>query len=429
MAATIYWEGKAALYQISYDTGSNTPVVGETLNVVGSADETCVIQAWTVASGSWAGNDAAGLIWVYSASTAFVTNFASGDDLENAADTTLLGSASEEVLHTGDWSAAGNWGTGEDPAVPVTDDTVIFDGRSATSVVDNTASNDQTGVDLAAFHIKASYTGSIATAALPLIIECKGLMWIQGTGSYYIQCGNDANDADILTTIIDTSGSVFLSSQKNASGAGKVSLFSTIHAVQGTVTLYGGADDKGDDSVGTAFTTLNIIPSGNRGGLVTLTIGDECEDFKTPAAGTIYMREGTANIYTDLLALNIYGGTCNIGGNAYDMDAGDDNVATINIYGGTVNWKTTNVTTAGTTTATDTASESPAITALNLYGGTFSAIDMQSTLTTAATITTLTQYPGSSVNLDNGYSNIIVTTYTKRGGELTTGPGQAITLA
>ena len=65
-----------------------------------------------------------------------------------------------------DWGAAGNWyTTTEADRVPVTGDTVVFDGRTAGAA---TGTMDQTGVDLAGFYIRPSYTGTIGAAGTPL---------------------------------------------------------------------------------------------------------------------------------------------------------------------------------------------------------------------------------------------------------------------
>jgi len=94
-------------------------------------------------------------------------------------------------------------------------------------------------------------------------------------------------------------------------------------------------------------------------------------------------------------------------------------------YKGEFNWYPSVVATSARTTA----AHSPAITAAYIYGGTFDASKMLETLTTAPTITTLYQYPNAKINIDNGYANFIITTYKHRGGVITTGAGQALTLS
>ena len=61
---------------------------------------------------------------------------------------------------TGDWSVAGNWSNG----VPASTDTVYIENSST----DIDAGLDQSAIDLAALHIKHSYTGTIGTVAAPL---------------------------------------------------------------------------------------------------------------------------------------------------------------------------------------------------------------------------------------------------------------------
>ena len=332
----------------------------------------------------------------------------------------------------GDWSNSANW-SGSKPASA---DTAIFDGR-ATQSVDVVAAMDQSGVDLAKLHIMESYTGSIGDADYnsgsgigPLLFECSGDVIIEGTGNYYLQCGNDAADADVARTVINCTGTVELSSQKNGD-SGNIAVWEDVYVLSGTVNIKGNADniagtidtDAGSVDDGTWVNNLYMMPSNGRGGGVVVTIGDQCERFKaTVDRITIYMAGGTLNAYTDITLLTVSGGTANIGGTAYDMDAGDDTVTTLTMYGGTVNWKPTN-----TAATPDEASEDPVITTLNLYGGTFDGSGMLATKTTAPEITTCTMYDGTTLNLNNGYADFTVSTLKYFGGNIIISDGQAIT--
>ncbi len=144
-------------------------------------------------------------------------------------------------------------------------------------------------------------------------------------------------------------------------------------------------------------------------------------------APTIYQTQGTLDLYSQVTALWVFGGVCNIGGTAYAMDDDDDDIISLIQSDGTINWK------PSTPVATPTeASASPTIVSVVIYGGKFDASGMLATnLTsdTAPTITVLTQYPGSTVDLTNNYANIVVTTFTKRGGVTKTDPGQSITFS
>jgi len=316
------------------------------------------------------------------------------------------------------WSSANNW---TDNTLPVNGDIVILDGRAPENI---TAGLDQTGVNLAALHIMPSFSGTIGAATAPLTIECSGDMIIEGSGSYYIQCGNDSADADVARTIINVSGTVQLSSQKNANG-GNVAIFTDIVVQNGTVLLYGNADSAQstlDNESGTAYTNLYVTP--RPGSSPTVTIGDHCEDLKNAVAGTIYQSGGTVNNYSDIGTLYLYKGTFNCGGTAYDMDADDDNIATLVQLGGTFVWKPTN-----TGATPDNASESPAITTAHLFGGTFDGTSMLSTSTTAPTVTACNLYHGATLNISSQYSNFIFTTLKNFGGAIITSSKQSLTLS
>ncbi len=322
----------------------------------------------------------------------------------------------DNLVDDNDWGNAGNWfTTTEADRVPLTGDTVIFDGRTTG---DATGTMDQTGVNLAAMTVARSYTGTIGAANSPLIIECAGTMLLSGTGDSYIQCGNDANDADIAKLILNTTGTVGLSSQKNNAN---ISEFTVVKVVKvGTLHVYGAVDDLGDDSTGTWIDTLYVIPESGRNGSATIIIGDQCERYKATADQmTIYMSAGTVTCYTDIKLLEQYKGTFNYGGTGFSMDADDDNIATLRLYGGNFNWLPSTVVTSARTTA----SVSPIITAAHIYGGTFSATNMLEMLTTRPTITDLFMYPGSTVNLDNKFTDPVSITVTNGityyGGSLT----------
>jgi len=305
-----------------------------------------------------------------------------------------LGGAAD---HENDWNTGSNWSGG---SVPVTGDTVVFDGRSS---YDATENMDQTGVDAANIHIMNSYQGSIGAVDAPLIIECSGTVLIEGSGSYYIQCGNDAADADIASMIINTTGTVGLSSQKNAA-AGNIAQFTLVKIVKGTLYVYGDADksETGAED-GTYIGTLWIVPTSNRGGNVNVVIGDQCEDFKNSLTTTIYMSEGTVSCYSDLDALYMFGGVFYHGGTAYNMDADDDNIGTIYQVSGTFHWHPSAVS-AGTRTK---ASPSPTITSAYVFGGTFNASEMLEADIggTQPTITNMSMFPNSVVKLNNGFES------------------------
>lgn len=86
------------IYKISYDTGTTKPIIGGKLNIVGIHADSCFVKSYTLTGGSWAEGDAAGILSVYRCSDSFITNFASGNDLENDLNELICNSTSEKTL-------------------------------------------------------------------------------------------------------------------------------------------------------------------------------------------------------------------------------------------------------------------------------------------------------------------------------------------
>jgi len=321
-------------------------------------------------------------------------------------------------------STAANW---TDSTAPVTGDTAVFDGRTTASCLYDM---DATGVDLAAMVIRSSYTGDIGTAGLlgvnegPLIFECSGQVLIEGTGNYYLQCGNDVADADIASTIINTNGGyVELSSQKNAA-AGNISAWTRTEIVQGTLLVTGDADAVATNAQsGTYIGELWVAATANRMANVTVIIGDQCYDQKNSAYTDLYMTEGMLTCYSALGDIIKTGGRLIIGGTGYSMTAVDDTWTSFVQTAGQTYWHPSNV----TASAEVKAAPAPVITSGKIFGGDFDASGMLETDTTAPTITALYVWPRATVTLNNGYSNIVVTDPIHNyGGTITLAPGQSV---
>ena len=419
-----YWSARAALYEISYDTGTNTPVVGETLNVVGAATETCVVQAWTVSGGSWAGNDATGKIWVYSASAAFVANFASGDDLENVGNSLICNSTSEETLKTGDWQVAGNWGSGEDPAVPVANDTVVFDGRSVIVPTDGMLDSEsgataQCTYDL--LHFKEDWAYGVASAAEPLCCSPDKIT-IDGTGTYYILCGKDnqSTDTDIDYLLINNkNATVYIYS--NANDVANTCEFTAVYLTAGS--LYESFYSVDTDEHGVYVATLFVAPKDGKTGNATCYIAKDCYKVNGPVAGDIFMSEGT--LTTDSMAdvIHFAGGTLNYGTDLAASPETDLNIAELYLYGGTFNWYP------------DDSGDDAFIGIVRIYGGDFLAnastnADRAKTLGGGAG-SDMFIFQGAKVDLSNGRGNITLTAGSQLfnyGGTLILDSGADITL-
>ena len=325
------------------------------------------------------------------------------------------------------WDDTGNWTGG---ALPATGDTAIFDGRATASALFGL---DQTGVDLAALTIRSSYTGSIGdndadgSRSGPLIIECSGTVNVEGTGNYYIQCGNDAADADIAALIINTAGTVGLSSQKNEA-AGSVGEFTVVRVINtaAVVYIYGAADSANTNAQsGTFVKTLWVVPERPTRTAASVTIGNLCYDQNEPENMNIYHAAGNLTLYTQVDEIRQYGGIITMGGTGYDMGANDDGISSLVVHDGTFSWHPSDV----SGSAMVKAAPGPVITSATIFGAaTFDASGMLETDSSAPTITNMYQYPGATVELDNGYANFTLTNYYKYGGTLTTAPGQAVTL-
>ena len=333
--AVKYWEAKAALYEFDYDTGTHSPVVGEIINVDIAADETAIMVAWTVASGAWGTNDAAGKMWVYSASATFISNLENNDNIDDAGDTQICIVTGGVTLKTSDWSVPGNWGGGEDPAIPVADDEVIFDDRSVLDVTDGIAEGETGGVSLDLLHIKSGYTGDIGTSVEKLHINPDKLIY-EGTGTMYLECSaaDATTDSDIDEVIIDTAdGTLILSSNINVQAY--ESRFAEVRIVQGNLYLDNNCD----------VTTLRIKPKYGRASNVDVVIDIDCYHLKG-APDTfmdIEMSEGTCLCFSQLNSIDLTGGTFTYGGDAQLMafTSGGTNVPDV---GDTLTGKTSGAT-------------------------------------------------------------------------------------
>jgi hypothetical protein len=258
-----------------------------------------------------------------------------------------------------------------------------------------------------------------------LEIEVSGDLLIEGTGSYYIQSGSAGatTDGAIDRTIINTSGSVFLSSQFN--DASNQTVFTDVIVNSGTVLVYGKTEAVAThgSEAGTVIDNLTIAPSSGRGSGVTVTIGEE--DFRIE--GTVFMNVimegGTLITHSSMLAVTQTGGTITHGGTLYSLTANDDTITTLDMHGGTFKWQPSVVAANVRTTAT----AAPVITTLNNYDGVFDAAGMLELITTAPTITTSRLHQGATFNIKNKFAQFVVTTFKDYGGIVIKSAGQALT--
>lgn len=319
-----------------------------------------------------------------------------------------------ETSHTGDLNRAANWSPS---GVPGAGDDLVFDGRSTEDVDTNLDTFE--GTDIGSLTVWSGYTGTIGTSgSAPLITECSaGTVYLAGTGTTRLQCGAGANvDASILKTVINTSGSVWLSSQANDNT--NVAKFTEIQVLKGNVLIMGDseASTHGGDS-GTAITTLKVIPSST----ATVRIGDMCVNYQsTDTPMNITVSGGTLTTHTALGTVQQFGGTLNYGSTDFDMTGTDDDITALALNGGTFYWKPQ---------SSGSISESSVITTLDVISGTFNGTSMKETNPGGVdpVVTTTWQY-GGTVDLRNIYANFDFTTYYQESGSLYYSPGQQLTL-
>lgn len=322
------------------------------------------------------------------------------------------GTADEGKINVAaNWSPAGVPGAGDD---------VIFDGRSAVNVAGDLATF--ASVDLGSLIARAAFTGNIGTYAVgvshdPLIMQCSsGSVYIAGPGVARIQCGAGAEqDATIALLVINTSGSVYLSSRANDET--NVAAFTEVQALRGNVIIHGdsqkgGAAGHGGDS-GTAIGTLKVLPYGT----ATILIGDKCQNFKgADVPMNLVVSGGTVTCHTSLTTVEQYGGTLNHGSTLMDMVGDDDDIASLMLVGGTFVWQPQ---TSGSISA------SPSIGTLKVISGTFNGANMLETLSVDPAIDLVYQYYGT-VDLRNIYANFDIGNYSWEGGTLLFSPGQEL---
>lgn len=313
----------------------------------------------------------------------------------------------------GDLNVAANW---TPSGVPTAADDLVFDGRTTVDV--DTNMETFATVDLGSVTIESGYTGDIGAVDDPMEFEVNGTVYVAGTGTYYLQCDAGANtDGDVVKCIINTTGSVYLSSQANDET--NVAVWTEVQVLAGTVYIQGDSEksDHGGDS-GCAITTLKVIPVGN----CTVRIGDKCVNFKgTDAPMALIMDGGTVTCSSALGDVQLFGGTLNFGSATIDMATGDDDITTLTMSGGTLNF----IPQSSTGTV---LSATPTIGSMNVISGTFDATSCKDTASSDPTITTLWQY-GGIIDFRNVFANFAVTTFNYEGGSYYISPGQVLTLS
>ncbi len=424
--AVKYWTGQTLLQEFDYDGGLNTPVVGETLNIDGAEGvDTAVIQSWTVTSGSWGGNNAAGKMWVYLATSTFIANLTNNSVIENSGATKICDTTGGVTDKEGDWQTAGNWGTGEGVAVPLADNAVIFDGRSSTAPDEGMLDSESGATAQCTFdllHFKPSYTAGVASAAEPLCCGPDKII-IEGTGTYYILIGKDNQSTDVTVPAVivnNKAATVYLYS--NANDGANTCEITNLYVLAGTIYLSFYSVDTDDQGVYVA--NLYSSPRNNKSSNVTISIAKDCYKVNGTVAMNIYMLSGAITTDSMIGIIDMYGGTLNYG---TDLAAGpetDLNITTARIYNGDFNWYP------------DDSGDDAYIGALYLFGGTFSSSSTTNNnrakvLGNGAGLDIFV-YEGAVLNIANNMGNITVNGSSQLwnfGGDVITDSGSQIAIS
>lgn len=314
----------------------------------------------------------------------------------------------------GDWMNNANW-SGNHPAA---DDEVIFDGRCNT--IDGGEAPDEGMLDgesghtdhatLDLLHFKEGYTLGIGSAAEPLCTSPDKLI-IDSSGTYYILCGldNQSSDTTIATTIINNpSATVYLYS--NCNDGANVAEFTTVY-VLAAAAVYLAFYSIDTDDQGCSVAALYVSPRNNKASNANVIIEKDAYDVFHSQATTIHMQNGTLRTDSQIATLNLWKGTVNYGSAPVTSTAvseADLDIATLNMYGGEFNWYP------------DDSGSDATITAANIFGGTFDASEntVYYSPEIGKVITTLKAYPGAVVNLNNNMGTIDVPTLYNYGAEL-----------
>lgn len=228
----------------------------------------------------------------------------------------------------GDVQDNGNW----DGDIPVINDEVIFDSRSAVAVDDGIAVGETGGVVYDLLHVKSGHTGLIGTSSERYHTAATKII-IEGSGTYYFEVSHDATGKDLtipLVIINNASATVYLTSNENTGSW--VCDFTTVIVVAGNVFI-------GDSSIATAVEFLYIMPKDDKKFNVNVTIGIDCIKSKASAYKmSIYMANGTCTMDSAVTLIDMQNGDFNYGTDLGGSPETGLDITTLRLYDGTFNW-------------------------------------------------------------------------------------------
>ena len=394
--AVIYWEGGNQL--ISYNSGSDEPTIGDVLGGITSL-ATGVAVSWTLVSGSWAGNDAAGVFTL----TDVTGTWQNAETIENQtqSDVDIASTASTLTDNSEDWATDKNW-SGD--VAPTNDDFIIFDSRGHAitgtiyDVSDGMAQGEIGGTTPDLLHVKKGYTGDLGLVTEPLHLLPDKFIY-EGSGTCYFESsmGDAVSDGEVVDVTMDSaSGTLYLDS--NVNSGSWVQFFGDVRAVKGTLNI--GANNP------TWIRRLWMVGSNGVSSNIIVAIGIDCERTKATAATmTIYQRSGVLTTDSDIASMFLFGGTLNVGTDLGLAPEVGNTIIQLEMHEGQLNWYPD---------ATSTVTIATAF----IFGGTFEASGALNA-DRPKTLGTVELFSGATMNLNNGKGNITIDTQLlNHGGEV-----------
>lgn len=239
------------------------------------------------------------------------------------------------IAAEGDYSAANNW---VPVNVPGAGDTVII-GAGSPSI---TAGLDQSGTAIANFYVEPGYTGQIGSAIAPLQLNCTTDIRYEGSGDAFIDTSSSQPDELLIRMPANATGTIHTKS--GATGSSK--------EIVEAYLFRGRWEHHSGDFASVYVTHVDNI------------LSDSTFKIWTCAFGTFYLYGGATEMVGGDITVAMWAGTFLI----HNGDCDD-----ISIYGGSVDWRTTNA--AGTVTVYGNGSfdvsndpRAKAVGTINAYG-------------------------------------------------------------
>ena len=330
--ATKTWIGSTAT--IGYDSGSEEPTAGDELEGVTSGAKAKFVSA-ALASGTWGGGDAAGVLTLRAVSGTFTEDEALKNNRTLTADIAAIDIAGSAYTdNSGDFDTAANWSPS---GVPADGDDLVFNGLADTvpstwagdtkqvsgksySVIDGF---DQSAKNFPSIIVSSDYSGSIGygqsgSVYYGLRTSADGVVFA-GSGELHL-ISQHLSDA-IDSVACSSSGSVFLG--KGFINGQKIT--EVINSGSGSIEIL-----KALLSTLAAPEVDNVTCTGNRG---QVTIAED----NSSTTLTVRSVLGTVTGYCDIAEATVSGGTLNWGRSDY-VPASAKEIDLLELLQGTVTW-------------------------------------------------------------------------------------------